>query len=61
MVLPLCWLAWGLAGRLRKHPRGWEVTIKRLCISKDTYSKWADINKGGKMENYDAVATLVNS
>ena len=41
-------------GRPRKYPGVWEHTIKRICITTATYSKWLVVKEEGV--NDDAVA-----
>jgi len=60
MAEPLHGLTRGLSGRPRKHARGWEATIKRICISKDAYSKWNEVKQERNLRNDDAVAEYLS-
>ena len=51
----------GQTGRCRKHPGGWEQSIKRICISKATYSKWLVTKEEKSFINDDTVALYLLS
>lgn len=46
----------GQPRRPRKHPSGWEHSIKRICITKAVYSKWLVVKEENSFVNDDAVA-----
>ena len=61
MAQPLSATIRALPGRPRKHPLGWEHSVKRICINKATYSKWQGVKKDKNLKNDDAVAMYLLS
>ena len=46
-----------MPGWPRKHPQGWEQTVRRrICISKTSYSKWQEVKRELNLLNNDSVA-----
>ena len=45
-----------MPGRPRKHPQGWEQTVRHICISKTSYSKWQEVKQELNLLNDDSVA-----
>ena len=58
-VRATCGLTRSIPGRPRKHPSGWEQTIRRICISKMAYLQWQEVKSERSLSNDDSVARFL--
>ena len=52
-------LTCSVSGRPRKHPSGWEQTVRRICISNTAYLQWQEVKSERSLLNDDSVARFL--